>query len=164
MKLFQVNGLDSMKGRTYRYFKANPLYPFGHGLSYTRFGYSKLRAPERVEVNKEIPISVDVKNIGRRLGDEVVQLYVTDLDASVSVPVRSLKGFQRVCLKPGAKKTVKFIIAPEQLSLLDKSFKRIIEPGMFEVAVGGKQPGFSGSSDATTTQVLTIQIEVINRK
>jgi beta-glucosidase len=92
-----------------------------------------------------------------------VQLYVTDLEASVPVPIRSLQGFQRIALKPGERRTVRFTLAPKQLSILDKDFKSVVEPGAFEVAIGGKQPGFTGSADAATTGVLSGRFKVWNR-
>jgi len=150
-----------MKGHTYRYFEGDPLYPFGHGLSYTQFTYSNLVVPEVVKQGQDLLVSVDVKNTGGKAGDEVIQLYLADLEASVLVPIRSLKGFQRIHLKPGEKKTVQFTLTPKQISILDKTFQRIIEPGIFKVAVGGKQPGFTGSADGKTTQVLTARFEVV---
>ncbi len=151
----------NMEGRTYRYFKGEPFYPFGYGLSYTRFKYTDLIVPQTTRGDQDVLISVDVENAGKREGDEVVELYVTDVEASVPVPVRSLKGFKRVRLKPGEKKTVRFTLKPRDLSLIDSEFKRVVEPGVFEVAVGGKQPGFKGYADAPTTEVLTGRFEVI---
>ena len=86
----------SMAGRTYRYFKGEPLYPFGYGLSYTRFIYSKLRS----EVGNDVKVSVDVMNAGDTPGDEVVQLYLTDVVASAPVPIKTLVGFDRISLHP----------------------------------------------------------------
>ncbi len=151
----------SMKGRTYRYFEGEPLYPFGHGLSYTRFSYSNLVVPKTVQQREYIPISVDVQNVGEMAGEEVVQLYVSDIEASVPVPLRSLQGFKRVFLKPKEKRTIEFLFAPRQISLLDQEFKRVVEPGLFEVTVGGKQPGFKGTADAASTEVLTARFEVL---
>jgi beta-glucosidase len=150
----------AMKGRTYRYFEGEPLYPFGFGLSYSRFKYSNLSVPKTVQAGEDVIVSIDVENAGKMAGDEVVELYLTDVEASAPVPIRALKGFQRIHLKPGEKKTVKFILTPEQLSLIDNNFKRVVEPGVFEVAVGGKQPGFKGSADAWTTEVLSARFEV----
>ncbi len=150
----------ALKGRTYRYFEGEPLYPFGFGLSYTRFKYTNLAVPKIVKAGQEMAVSVDVENAGQLAGDEVVQLYLTDIEASVLVPIRSLKGFQRIHLKPGEKKTVRFVLAPEQLSLIDANGNRVVEPGMFEAAVGGKQPGFKAPADAWTTEALTAQFEV----
>lgn len=153
----------SMEGRTYRYFKGEPLYPFGYGLSYTKFKYTGLMVPQTIRGDQDVLVSVDVENVGKREGDEVVELYLTDFEATVPVPVRSLKGFWRVRLKPGEKKTVRFTLKPRDLSLIDSEFKRVVEPGIFEVAVGGKQPGFKGHADAPITEVLTARFEVLGK-
>jgi len=150
----------SMKGRTYRYFDGEPLYPFGHGLSYTSFEYSNLTLPEKVDPSQEINITVDVRNTGQTAGEEVVQLYVSDVEASVPVPIRSLQGFRRIYLEPGTKKSVNFVLTTTQLSLISLENKRVVEPGVFEVAIGGKQPGFKGTADAPTTGVITGKFEV----
>jgi beta-glucosidase len=144
----------SMQGRTYRYFKGQPLYPFGHGLSYTKFKYSNLMmSAQKVKAGESLQVSVDVQNIGGREGDEVVELYLTDMVATVPVPVRSLQGVKRISLKPGEKRRVSFTLNPGQLTLIDDRGRRVIEPGEFMVAVGGKQPGFTGSADAQTTGI-----------
>ena len=146
----------AMQGRTYRYFKGEPLYPFGFGLSYTSFKYDKLKlSPAGIQAGKSIKVSVEVTNVGNRAGDEVVQLYVTDVAASVPVPGRSLAGVRRVSLKPGEKQSVSFTLAPEQMTVIDDKAKRVIEPGEFLVSVGGKQPGFTGRADAKTTSVVS---------
>lgn len=142
-----------MDGRTYRYFDGDPLFPFGYGLSYTTFAYRNLALPEAVFSGEEVQVSVEVENTGSVPGEEVVQLYVTDVDASAPVPIRSLAGAQRIFLSPGASRTVTFTLTPRQLSLIDSEGERVVEPGVFEVSVGGKQPGFSGLADASTTGV-----------
>ena len=130
----------NMAGRTYRYFKGDPLYPFGFGLSYTKFGYSNLKfSAKSVKSSEPIKVTVDVKNTGDRDGDEVVQLYLTDVAASAPVPIRTLVGFDRISLKAGEKRTVTFTITPQQMSLIDDHSKRVIEPGEFLVGVGGGQ-------------------------
>jgi beta-glucosidase len=144
----------AMEGRTYRYFKCEPLYPFGYGLSYTRFGYSNLVLPKTVAAGAPVTVRTIVTNIGTRPGDEVVQLYVTDLAASVRVPVRSLQGIQRVHLAPGERREVSFTLEPRQLAIVNDSGATVVEPGEFSVAVGGKQPGFKGRTDAATTSVV----------
>jgi len=132
----------SMQGRTYRYFNGEPLYPFGYGLSYTKFEYSNLRIkPKKLSPEKDIKVSVDVENIGKRPGDEVVQLYISDIEASVSVPLRQLSGFTRIHLEPGEKKIVSFTLKPWQLALIDNEGKRGFEPGEFVISAGGGQPG-----------------------
>ncbi|MCE5249542.1 glycoside hydrolase family 3 C-terminal domain-containing protein [bacterium] len=156
-------GEYAMKGRTYRYFTGDPLYPFGHGLSYTSFLYSGLTLPKTAAPGQDVAVSVTVTNTGAMAGEEVVQLYLTDLEASAPVPVRSLCGFQRISLKPGEKQVVKFTLNPRQFSLIDTADRRVIEPGTFEVAAGGKQPGFSGSADAPTTGVVTGRFTVTGK-
>jgi len=154
----------NMGGKTYRYFRGEPLFPFGHGLSYTTFTYSNLRIPSSVRTGEHIAVAVDVTNSGRRDGEEVVQLYVIDLEASAPVPIRSLQGFQRVQLKAGEKKTVSFTLTPRQISLIDAESKRVVEPGSFELSVGGKQPGSRGTADASTTGVLSGRFQVVGAK
>ena len=134
----------SMQGRTYRYFKGEPLYPFGYGLSYTKFSYSDLRfEPKTVKAGEPVKVSIDVTNAGDREGDEVVQLYLTDTAASAAVPIRTLVGFDRLSLRPREKRTVTFTITPRQMSLIDDSGKRVIEPGEFAISAGGGQPGLA---------------------
>jgi beta-glucosidase len=130
----------AMKGRTYRYFTGETLYPFGYGLSYSRFIYSNLKVPETVETGKMVTITADVTNSGSVAGDEVVQLYLSNKTAQVPVAVRSLEGFCRVSLKPGEKQTVSFTIKPTQMSIIDDDTKRVQQAGTFEVSVGGGQP------------------------
>ena len=145
-----------MEGRTYRYFRGEPLYPFGHGLSYTRFRYTGLSvSPHVLRAGETLRVGVDVQNVGAREGEEVVQLYLTDEAASAPVAVRSLQGVERVSLKPGERRRVTFTLGARQLSLIDDRGRRVVEPGEFTVAVGGKQPGFKGTADARTTGVVT---------
>jgi len=149
-----------MQGRTYRFFRGEPQYPFGHGLSYTKFTYRNLTMPETVRAGETIAVSVEVTNSGAMAGDEVVQLYVRDVEASVPVPIRSLQGVQRIFLQPGEVKTVTFTLPPGQLSLIDQNMERVLEPGEFEISVGGKQPHVRGARDAITTQSITKTIFV----
>ena len=145
-----------MRGRTYRYFKGDPLYPFGFGLSYTNFKYENLKLSSKsAPAGEGVKVSVDVRNAGDRAGDEVVQLYVTDVAASVPTPIRSLAGIKRIFLKPGEKQTVSFTLGSDRMTVIDDKGKRVIEPGEFTVSVGGKQPGFTGRADAKTTGVVT---------
>ena len=135
----------SMEGRTYRYFKGEPLYPFGYGLSYTKFAYSNLRFESKtVKAGEPLKVSVDVTNSGDRQGDEVVQLYLTDTAASAPVPIRTLVGFERISLRPREKRSVTFTITPRQMSLIDDAGKRVIEPGEFAISIGGGQVGLKG--------------------
>jgi beta-glucosidase len=145
-----------MEGKTYRYFRGEPLYPFGYGLSYTRFKYDNLKLnSKRYTATQNVQLSVDVRNVGAREGDEVVQLYVTDEAATSPVPVRSLKGVRRVHLKPGERRRVTFTLTPRDLTMVDERGRRLLEPGEFRVSIGGKQPGFDGHADAATTGAVT---------
>jgi beta-glucosidase len=125
-----------------------PLYPFGHGLSYTTFRLSNLRlSAPRIPANGRVTASVEVENTGRRSGDEVVQLYVQDVAASVTRPVRELKGFERVTLRPGERRRLSFTLGPEQLGFYDQRMRFAVEPGQFKVfagasSVGGLQASF----------------------
>jgi beta-glucosidase len=115
-----------------------PLFPFGHGLSYTAFRYAGLRLGATTITPKDsLAVRVDVTNTGQREGVEVAQLYVRDVVASVTRPVRALAGFRRVALKPGETRTVEFRLAPDQLGFYDRVMRFVVEPGTFEVFVGG---------------------------
>jgi beta-glucosidase len=153
-----------MDGRTYRYFKGDPLYPFGYGLSYTRFKYDNLKlSATKVKAGEGLTVSAEVQNTGDREGDEVVEVYVTHVAASVPVPIRSLAGVSRVTLKPGERQTVSFTLTPEQLSIIDNGGRRVVEPGEFLINVGGKQPGFRGHADAQTTGVASGRFAVTGK-
>ena len=154
----------SMRGRTYRFFKGEPLYPFGFGLSYTSFKYDNLKlSAKSVKAGEGVKVSVDVRNTGDRAGDEVVQLYLTDVASSVPTPIRSLAGIKRITLKPGEKQTVSFQIGAERMTVIDDNGKRVVEPGEFTVSVGGKQPGLTGRADAKTTGVVTARFVVTGK-
>jgi beta-glucosidase len=113
------------------------LYPFGYGLSYTTFAYSNLQvSPEKGHTQGDIHVSVDVTNTGQRKGDEVVQLYLKDEVSSVTTYDYDLRGFERVTLAPGEKKTIEFTLHPDDLALLDKNMNWIVEPGAFQVMIG----------------------------
>ena len=127
-------------------FEANhydPQWAFGYGLSYTTFEYSdlKLNSTELKE-DENLSVSVKVKNTGTRTGKEIVQLYVHDLYGSVSRPMKQLKGFEKVELKPGESREITFTINPEQLSFIGRNSKRIIEPGDFEIYIADLKAGF----------------------
>ncbi len=154
----------NMEGRTYRYFKAEPLYPFGYGLSYTTFAYSDLKLPADIKAGENISVSVTVTNTGKKDGDEVVQLYLTDEKASTLRPIRQLEGFKRIRLKAGESKTVEFVLNARQLSMIDKKGNRAIEPGWFTLSVGGEQPGFQGYLNAPTTETISVRFKVSGTK
>lgn len=125
-------------GRTYMYFDKPVLYPFGYGLSYTAFEYSQLKlSNEKIKSNGEIEIQLNLQNTGDYKGDEVVQVYVRDMEASVKVPIRQLKRFKRITLEPQESKTVKFNLSASELSFYDiESNDFIVEQGEFEIQIG----------------------------
>ncbi|MFM6982601.1 MAG: glycoside hydrolase family 3 N-terminal domain-containing protein [Chitinophagaceae bacterium] len=128
------------------------LYPFGHGLSYTTFSYSNLQLnPEVQTTTGDIQVTVEITNSGKLKGDEVVQLYLKDEVSSVTVYETQLRGFQRVTLEPGDKKTVQFVLKSDDLKLLDKDMKWLVEPGTFEVQIG------SSSEDIRLKKKFSIQ-------
>ncbi len=136
--------------RSYAFSTRQPLFPFGYGLSYTTFKFENLHVePAQIFAGGTAKVSVDVSNAGSRDGDEVPQLYIRQKIASVTRPVMQLKGFQRVTLRPGEKKTVEFTITPDALCMLDADMHKVVEPGIFEVMVGP-------SSDQTTTVPLAV--------
>jgi beta-glucosidase len=119
-----------------------PLFPFGHGLSYTSFRYGDVRvAPAQIPADGVSEVSVEVTNAGDRAGDEVVQLYIHDRVASVTRPIRELRGFERVSLAPGETRTVRFRLEAKALAFYDRAKRRVVEPGMFDVTVGGSSVG-----------------------
>lgn len=143
----------SMKNRTYRYMKEEPLYPFGYGLSYTTFKYSNLKINSKeIAPTQNLDIYVDVENTGNRDGDEVVQVYVSILDASIVSPIRSLQGFTRVHLKSGERRTIHFTLTPQQFAIVNDGGKFIVEPGRISVSVGGGQPGVKGDTGVLITE------------
>jgi len=134
-----------MTNRTYRYFNGEPLYPFGYGLSYTTFEYGNLQVPAEAKTGEPVKVKVDVTNTGKLAGDEVVQLYLKDEEASTPRPKIQMEGFERIHLQPGETKTVEFELQPRQFSMIGPDETRIIEPGWFTVSVGGGQPGAKGA-------------------
>jgi beta-glucosidase len=130
---------DAKNKYTSKYLDApwTPLFPFGYGLSYTQFRLSNLRlSAERIAPVGSLTVSVEVENTGKRAGDEVVQLYIRDLAASVTRPVKELKGFQRITLRGGEKRRVEFTLTPEHLGFWNRENRFVVEPGMFKVMVG----------------------------
>jgi beta-glucosidase len=115
-----------------------PLFPFGHGLSYTTFSYGPLRLSRgSIRGSDTIVVTVDVTNSGARAGTEVAQLYLRDDAATVTRPVRELRGFRRVTLAPGETRTLSFVLRPDDLALYDRAMRRVVEPGTFTVWAGG---------------------------
>ncbi len=123
--------------RPYLFKKRGPLFPFGHGLSYTTFKFSNLKlSPARIAREGETTVSVDVTNTGLRAGDEVAQLYIRDQVSSVTRPVKELKGFKRIHLKPGQTQTVNFKLTPAELGFYNADMHWVVEPGMFDIMAG----------------------------
>jgi beta-glucosidase len=122
----------------YVFTNSKPEYPFGHGLSYTKFKYSSLKiTPQKVAPAGKVNISLDIANIGNHVGDEVVQLYIQDEVASLSRPVKELKGFKRVTLTKNERKTITFSLSMDQLAFYDLWKRLVVEPGKFNVMIGG---------------------------
>ncbi|MFA7584161.1 MAG: glycoside hydrolase family 3 C-terminal domain-containing protein, partial [Proteiniphilum sp.] len=132
-------------GRRYEYadMEFYPLYPFGYGLSYTSFSYADLKT--EVQSDGSVMVKVKVSNTGEQKGDEVVQLYVTDMYASVKTRVMELKDFERITLTPNETKEVVFKLSPYDLSLLNDKMDRVVEPGEFKIMVGGKSPSYKAA-------------------
>jgi len=121
-----------------------PLYPFGYGLSYTQFHYSNLRLdPAEIDSGGNTHVSVDVENAGKRPGVETVQLYVRERFTPVATPVKRLRGFERIALEPGQKKTVIFAVGPEDLELLNRDMRWVVVPGTFDIMIGGSSEGIA---------------------
>lgn len=129
-------------GRVYNYVDMEfyPLYRFGYGLSYSSFSYSDLQT--RIRADGQVEVQATVTNTGKVAGDEVAQLYVTDMYASVKTRVMELKDFARITLQPGASQNVSFTLTPYQLSLLNDRMDRVVEKGEFKILVGGKSPSY----------------------
>jgi len=131
----------SMKGRTYRYMTEEPLYPFGFGLSYTSYAYSNLKMDKmKIKKGQSVKVSATITNNGKASGEEVAQLYITDLKTSVATPLFSLKSMKRVKIKPGESQEVSFEVTPAMMELVTESGDKIIEPGDFNVYVSGSSP------------------------
>ena len=132
-----------------------PLFPFGHGLSYTKFAYTNLViTPTEQGPGGKIEVACDVKNIGAREGDEVVQLYLRDDYSSVTTYEKVLRGFERVRLKPGETKTVRFTLTPEHLELFDRNDHWVVEPGRFTVIHRRLIRSLSGSKVHSPSQTV----------
>jgi beta-glucosidase len=140
-------------GRAYLFDPTKPLFPFGHGLSYTTFKCSAPTvSPARIAPDGQTTVSVDVTNTGTRAGDEVVQLYLRTEVSRATRPVMELKGFRRITLAPGERRTVTFELGPEQLSYHGPEMKRVVEPGRFQVMVGG-----------SSAEVKSVGLEVVGQ-
>lgn len=142
----------SMTGRTYRYFDKEPLYPFGHGLSYTSFVYSAMDVPKTVRIGNNIQVSASIENIGAYDGEEVIQLYISH-DKGGLTPITELKGFKRMMIKKGEKACIKFTLTPDDLSLVDASGNVSQKTGTISLFIGGGQPRFSKNGQMAVVQI-----------
>ncbi len=148
-----TNEYDVTKGYTYLYFKGTPLYPFGHGLSYTQFAYKNVKvAGGTIRRDGTAEISFDLQNTGARAGSDVAQLYTHQVKSAVVQPIKSLRAFQRVTLQPGETKHVTFVLPASQLAYYDVGSKDfVVEPGMFQLMIG------SSSDDIRLRAQLEVQ-------
>jgi beta-glucosidase len=142
-----------MKGRTYRYFKGQPLYPFGHGLSYTHFAYTApTLSATKLQAGTTLRVSTQVRNVGDRKGDEVVQAYLIPPQRPLA-PRRALVGFTRIGLQPGETREVHFDLDARSLSDVDREGRRAVMPGTYHLFVGGGQPGTGAPGNEITFSI-----------
>jgi beta-glucosidase len=151
----------SMTGRTYRYMTQEPLFPFGFGLSYTQFQYNNLKlSADKIKKGKSLTLTADIANVGAKEGEEVVQLYLTNLKKNITTPLYALKGIKRINLKAGEKQQVSFEITPEMMTQINEKGEKVMESTDFKVSVGGCNPSDLskklGASDMIST-VFTVK-------
>lgn len=147
----------SMANRTYRYFDGDVLYPFGYGLSYTSFKYSKLQCPQEAQTDDSLTVTVEVRNTGKRAGEEVVQLYLSHRSIAPEAPLCQLVRFQKVALQPGERKTVAFKLGTRDLAYVDETGGVGTEPGSLTVYVGNVCPS---APQRFTSQILSQTLEL----
>ena len=146
------NNKPTGRGDNYHNLTGQPLFPFGYGLSYTAFEYSNIEfSKNNINPDESVKITCDIKNVGAIDGEEVVQLYIRDELASVSRPIKELKGFTRIALKAGETQKVTFELGPDELSMLDKDLKRLVEAGDFRIMIG------ASSKDIKLRKILTVK-------
>jgi beta-glucosidase len=142
------------RNRSYAFADSTPLFPFGFGLSYTKFRFENLRVePAKISASQTATVRIDITNTGNRSGDEVAQLYIHQRISTVAQPVMVLKGFHRVTLKPGEKTTVEFKLAPDALAIIDENMRRVVQPGAFDIMVG-----------QSSAQTSSVALEVLPRQ
>lgn len=148
---FVYNHKPTGRGDDYHNLTGLPLFPFGFGLSYSTFTYSNIRLDKNsISKGGNATVTFDITNSGKYAGDEVCQLYIKDILASVARPVQELKGFTRVHLQPGETKTIRFVIGPEHLTMLDRNLNEVVEPGEFKLMIG------ASSRDIRLESILTV--------
>ena len=146
----------SMAGRTYKYFDGEPLYPFGYGLSYTSFAYSGLKAPATVAAGQDMTVSVTVTNTGSVDSETVVEFYLKDVQASVTVPKYRLCGFRHIAVKAGQSEEITVQIPAEMFTVVTEDGERIFEPGEFVLYAGGSQPDDRSETLTGTKPLRTV--------
>ncbi len=150
----------SMKNRTYRYMENEALYPFGYGLSYSKFEYSDFTlSASKIKAGDSLTCTAKVKNTGNYQAKEAVQLYLKDVEASTVTPKWQLRGIKKLNLLPGEQKEIHFVLTPEDMMLVNDEGESVLEPGTFEVYVGGSQPD-ARSIALTGSQVLKNIFEI----
>jgi beta-glucosidase len=143
-----------MQNRTYRYFHGKPLYPFGYGLSYTTFSYTNLTLPKNaIGAGATLTAEVTVTNAGNREGDEVAELYLS-FPSVPGAPLRALRSFKRIHLKPGASQNVSFELKDRDLSMVSEAGEPVIPEGAYTVSIGGGQPNTGAPMATGTFQVV----------
>jgi beta-glucosidase len=149
----------SMSNRTYRYFSGQPLYPFGYGLSYSKFEYSGVKlSSSNIKAGDALTVDADVKNVSARDGDEVVELYLT-FPKLAGAPVRALCGFTRVHVGAGQTAHVRLAVKPRHLSYVSEAGDRVIGPGSYRLSIGGGQPN-TGAAPVEKEFTITGQAQL----
>jgi beta-glucosidase len=136
IKTYAAQRPSSVHRGRFKFWAHEPLYPFGHGLSYTSFAYSALRTQDTLCVGEALELELEIENTGTRAGEELVLVSVQDLFASVTRPVQELKAIGRVFLEPGERQTLRLVLPPEAFALLDADLKITTEPGEFRIVIG----------------------------
>ncbi|VXD14108.1 glycoside hydrolase family 3 C-terminal domain-containing protein [Marinoscillum sp. 108] len=147
----------NMAGHTYRYFQGDPLYPFGYGLSYTSFEYGDLTVSEGNTTDQAVSVLVKVTNTGKVAGEEVVQVYLSNLSTQLPTPAHSLQGFERVSLEPGESKFIRFVLPPAAFRVIDDQNQKVVLPGEYQLSVGGGQPGVTLQTSNILSKTINLQ-------
>ncbi|MHB9055112.1 MAG: glycoside hydrolase family 3 C-terminal domain-containing protein [Paludibacteraceae bacterium] len=152
----QIPAFDNydMTGKTYRYFKGEPLFEFGYGLSYSNFEYSIKKVSSEIKTNENIVVQVEIFNSGSRDGEEVAQLYASLPENSLKKEIRSLEGFKRIYLKKGERKIVEFVLKPNQFAARDINNVAFVSSGKVELSIGGKQPDSNAITSKNVVQTF----------